>query len=111
MQRAQTHSLGTGRGVLRSQRKSALAVQMGKQGAPEAGSESGPAEAPSRPLGKGFKAGSCSSPCADAPNSGLRRSCGAVRRDQRGPGQISPDLINKPFISVLKESAVFCLLN
>lgn len=57
MQRAQTHSLGTARGVLRSHRMSALAVQMGKQGAPEAGSESGPAEAPSRPLGKGLKAG------------------------------------------------------
>lgn len=28
-----------------------------------------------------------------------------------GPGPISPDLINRPFIFVLKESAIFCLFN
>lgn len=31
--------------------------------------------------------------------------------DQSAPLPLSPDLINEPFISTLKESAIFCLLN
>lgn len=50
-------------------------------------------------------------PLVPAPDPGLQGGCGAVRWDQRGPGLISPDLINRPFIFVLKESDIFCLFN
>lgn len=43
-------------------------------------------------------------PRASAPTLGSTGGCGAVRWDQQGPGLISPDLINRPFIFVLKES-------
>lgn len=39
------------------------------------------------------------------------KETGAVGWGRQGPCPISPDLINRPFISVLKESAIFCLLN
>lgn len=50
-------------------------------------------------------------PSSWCPHPGTLGGCGAVRWDQQGPGPISPDLINRPFISVLKKSTVFCLLN
>lgn len=36
---------------------------------------------------------------------------GLIRRRISRPRALSPDLINGPFISTLKESAIFCLLN
>lgn len=36
---------------------------------------------------------------------------GLIRRRISRPRSLSPDLINGPFISTLKESAIFCLLN
>lgn len=52
-----------------------------------------------------------------AVGSGTPRCCptpalsGLIRRRISWPCSCSPDLINGPFISTLKESAIFCLLN
>lgn len=90
-----------------------LADRMGKtpsRGATVSLGQRAPSQAP-RARPRGSVAGGLLSVRAGAPTSELQGDCGAVGWGQQGPCPISPDLINGPFISVLEESAIFCLLN